>query len=329
MRIIRTAHLQQKPVVLYHGTSEPLAVILNGLVPNRGLVFLTDNPELAVQYAQTDGERTRNAVGYIVGIRASSLDQQKLIPDPDHEQWDGENEIETWEQGLAANDQCAYLANIPRSAFVFVDEINLNTGTHRRVYPAPKMAQTEEDYRGQHQAPDKSDGAPLHDVTLNGIYPADFYGPEGLRYYAHDQISMQAMSLVQRMRNHPRWGVTIYRAIPKVLTDQDRIIELQKQKAYILRTGKIPRNVNTSLNKSQYFDKIWEELQRLEATAQPTVQQSRITINPGDWVTIVRGYAVEHGQGNINGQYRIIQKTVPARCLYTDGNSISEWGYDP
>lgn len=52
-------------------------------------------------------------------------------------------------------------------------------------------------------------------------------------------------------------------------------------------------------------------------------------INKGDWVTLDRRYAVEHGQENLRNEYRIISKRVFARDLFTDGNSFDEWGYDP
>lgn len=52
-------------------------------------------------------------------------------------------------------------------------------------------------------------------------------------------------------------------------------------------------------------------------------------INPGDWVAIVRKYAVDHGESALNGDYRIISKLVSARDLFTDADSIQEWGYDP
>ena len=51
-------------------------------------------------------------------------------------------------------------------------------------------------------------------------------------------------------------------------------------------------------------------------------------INSGDWVTINKEYAIEHGKSNLRNKYKIIQKTVLASQLYTDGNSIHEWGYD-
>ena len=52
-------------------------------------------------------------------------------------------------------------------------------------------------------------------------------------------------------------------------------------------------------------------------------------IEPGNWVTINKEYAVEHGMANLNKRYKILTKTVPAKHLYTDGNSVHEWGYDP
>jgi hydrogenase maturation factor len=48
-------------------------------------------------------------------------------------------------------------------------------------------------------------------------------------------------------------------------------------------------------------------------------------INPGDWVAVSRKYAGDHGRSHLNNDFKIISKTVYAR----DGNSISEWGYDP
>ncbi len=51
--------------------------------------------------------------------------------------------------------------------------------------------------------------------------------------------------------------------------------------------------------------------------------------NVGDWVTTVRSYAKEHGESALNGEYRVISKVVHPRDLFTDGNSIFEFGYDP
>jgi len=51
------------------------------------------------------------------------------------------------------------------------------------------------------------------------------------------------------------------------------------------------------------------------------------TINPGDWVTASKEYATQHGKGL--GKYKVLTKIVPAKTLFTNGDSIHEWGYDP
>ena len=52
-------------------------------------------------------------------------------------------------------------------------------------------------------------------------------------------------------------------------------------------------------------------------------------ITPGDWVSLTRRYAAQHGRENLRNDFRIITKTVHARDLFTDGDSLDEWGYDP
>jgi hypothetical protein len=59
------------------------------------------------------------------------------------------------------------------------------------------------------------------------------------------------------------------------------------------------------------------------------VASSEATINAGDWVTPNREYAVLHGESALRGNYQIVQQTVRAGDLYTDANSIHEWGYSP
>lgn len=53
------------------------------------------------------------------------------------------------------------------------------------------------------------------------------------------------------------------------------------------------------------------------------------TINPGDWVTMSRDYAVDHGVSQLGGDYEIVKKMVRADELWTDANSIYEFGYNP
>jgi hypothetical protein len=52
-------------------------------------------------------------------------------------------------------------------------------------------------------------------------------------------------------------------------------------------------------------------------------------INKGDWVSPSLKYAQMHGENRFDGKYRIIKIKAKAKDLYTDGNSIHEWGFDP
>ena len=52
-------------------------------------------------------------------------------------------------------------------------------------------------------------------------------------------------------------------------------------------------------------------------------------INAGDWVTLTREYAKDHGESNLGGNYKIVKREVHARDIFTDANSIQEFGYDP
>lgn len=193
-----------------------------------------------------------------------------------------------------------------------------------------------DDYRGLHRAPDRTNGAPLHDVTH--IYPDDFYSPKAFQYYGVHHSSdplgsandRSVITLVQSLRNKPNAPVTVYRAIPKVLSVAEKIQEIENQKRYILKTGKLPKNIDRSwqgYDHSKYYEKISNELENLKL--QPLTPEQKISINNGDWVTISRLYAKQHGDSALRGSYRIISKRVKAKDLYTDGNSIYEWGYDP
>jgi hypothetical protein len=51
--------------------------------------------------------------------------------------------------------------------------------------------------------------------------------------------------------------------------------------------------------------------------------------NKGDWVTLSEEYAKEHGESNLGSKYNILSKKVKADEIFTDANSILEFGYDP
>lgn len=81
--------------------------------------------------------------------------------------------------------------------------------------------------------------------------------------------------------------------------------------------------------------KAWDILKRIKGKPDDTVTIYRSypkgtggTITNGDWVTIVRDYAVEHGEANLGGNYQIVSKDVKASEVFTNADSLLEQGYD-
>lgn len=182
-----------------------------------------------------------------------------------------------------------------------------------------------EDYKGYHLSPDKENGAPLHD--LRNIYPDDIYAQEGARIYGTGEpYDNLAISILRDARGKPNKLIKVYRAVPKVITKQQHIEDIVRQKKYILKHGRIPKGINTHLGVNEYYERISDELDRIRISGD---LPDKIQINPGDWVSISRDYAVLHGQSSLRGKYRILSKTVRAKDLYTEGNSLHEWGYNP
>jgi hypothetical protein len=79
----------------------------------------------------------------------------------------------------------------------------------------------------------------------------------------------------------------------------------------------------------------WEILKRVKGNPDAKVTIYRAypkgtggTITNGDWVTIVRDYAVEHGEANLGGDYQIVSKEVKASEVFTNADSLQEQGYD-
>ena len=68
---------------------------------------------------------------------------------------------------------------------------------------------------------------------------------------------------------------------------------------------------------------------RHQITVYRAVEKYGKPIQPGDWVTTVKQYAKEHGESTLKGDYKIVSKTVSARDLFTEGNSMLEYGYHP
>lgn len=183
-----------------------------------------------------------------------------------------------------------------------------------------------ESYRGEHEAPqDNGYDKPLH--NLEGIFPADIYSQDAARLYGtgNEPQDRQTIAIIQSAKGRPNQLVKIYRAIPLVRSNVEKRTYIEKQKAEILRRG-YERWAKRQKNPLTY-DQLDAELAQLKSLPEQASVE-KLKINDGDWVTINRQYAEDHGKASLNGEYKIISMTVPARSLLTDGNSIHEWGYN-
>ena len=189
-----------------------------------------------------------------------------------------------------------------------------------------KLVCEEEDYRGIHRAPDSSD-SPLYDVTLTGVYPDDIYTSDNaLRYYgAGYSYDALALSIIHVYHHKPDKRIRIYRAIPIGITTVEKIARYEKDMEYIMKYGKIPSDVKNWEYSSEYYDFMVDEIEKLSKLP----QDEKIEINDRDWVGITPEYTKDHGETQYGeGKYRVLTKVVPCKHVYTEGNSLQEWGYD-
>lgn len=158
------------------------------------------------------------------------------------------------------------------------------------------------DYHMQHRAPGR-EGAPLFDLTANGVYPCDVYD-RSRDYVGNPEHDYDALAVIRRFRCKPDAPVTVYRAVPKAIADEwKRLFRNWERRAARLPT---------------------DRLNELDDPPRPP-------IHPGDWVALSERYARDHaldleGRGKNGG---VVSMRVRVKHLYTDGNSFSEWGYDP
>jgi len=197
-----------------------------------------------------------------------------------------------------------------------------------------------EDYKGSHTAPTKEYGSSMD--NLSNIYPDDIYSDKAVRYYGdgypYDRL---AIAIMQSAKDKPNKLIKIYRAVPDLnFKINKQIKELLKINQYYDKFNFLPTNssiVNYLQDKYPIDNYSYEkQIQLILSDVSNQVNElknklknNKLTINNGDWVTITPQYAKEHGQAHLDNKYKLVSKTVPASTLYTDGNSIHEWGYNP
>lgn len=195
--------------------------------------------------------------------------------------------------------------------------------------------QIEQEYRGDHEAPDAESGAPLHDLCNKdcGIYPEDLYGPDGLRMYQDNSIDpracMESLEVIRRVRGAPNAVVVVYRAIPQEPSLEDLIAEIEREMKAFLKRGKFDP-LYPGQDGSEWYDRAFEKKAQWESELRengPKKGTESAVLRKGDWVTLSRLYAVEHGESNLKNGFTIVSARVRAKELFSEGNSLNEFGY--
>lgn len=198
-----------------------------------------------------------------------------------------------------------------------------------------------ESYQGSHTAPSKED-SPM--FNLSDTYPEDIYSADAPRLYGDNGgngLDRECIGIIQAAHNKPNHPVKIYRAVP----DDNKEIEKELKKisniiSHFDKFRFFPKNEIVNAISSKYYkegegyilpyDEMQEQVLRelREKYSDLTSKKvPKLTINSGDWVTISKEYAKEHGESNLRNNFKILSKIVPAMYLFTDGNSLYEWGY--
>ena len=191
-------------------------------------------------------------------------------------------------------------------------------------------AAVSDDYRGTHRPPMRDSGAPLYDLTGGGnVYPDDVYSSNAAQYYGHfggnHPMDRETVNIIHGMKGKPDATVTVYRAVPYEPTVSEQLAKLNKQKYEYMRRNTVPDDF--SGDKRKFYDYLQSEIYRLGKSPEQVVP--KLDISKGDWVTINRNYAKDHGESTLKGKYKIISKKVKVKDIYTNGDSIHEFGYDP
>jgi hypothetical protein len=212
----------------------------------------------------------------------------------------------------------------------------------------------DDSYRGSHRAPDKETDAPFYDLTINGIYPKDVY--TNMREYLHSESNSFNISVISSLlmayRGKPNKPIVIYRAIiykknlDLIYVKYDIYQKAQKQ---FLKRNEFPSYIFDYLpygffkkSKSEIYDYMYDYINDHQSSIQDgsaekeykddlTKKKSMFRINPGDWVSPSLGYVKDHGEAAKNQveAVKIVKKTVLAKDIFTSGDGLLEWGYDP
>ena len=137
-------------------------------------------------------------------------------------------------------------------------------------------------------------------------------------------------------------SITIYRAVPPTTEQIIGFFDDEMRKWRRLgNRGEYPfrdkmRRFVPAINESNsgYFNWLYEEVEKLKAGTSRFKGVDDPAIKIGDFVTLNRSYAKEHGEATLVGQqgyptFKIVSKRVPKTDVIWNGDDWKEWAYSP
>ena len=211
------------------------------------------------------------------------------------------------------------------------------------------LKETQDLYQGEHEAPSRHDGdasCPLW--QMDKLFGEDIYSVNADKYFGDGlPYASQAVYIIKSYRNKPKSFLTIYRAVPDLNFEiKQKIKPLVDLLNYNLYYGFFLIQSKRTKEQNKIIDYLEDEKykdvenydQKKELILKDIIQQVEtlskqkskpLKINDGDWVTTIKQYAIEHGRDNLNNKFKLISKKVRASDVYSEGNSIYEFGYSP
>ena len=123
------------------------------------------------------------------------------------------------EQSLTVLERNGERAVAPKAAALVIDTTKPKREQLRQLHQQSGVSFVDAtiDRGGAHTPAGPTSGSPAYDVSLNGTYPEDFYGANGLRYYGtgYDAMDAQAYNKLRRLEGNPNAAVEVYRAVEK------------------------------------------------------------------------------------------------------------------
>lgn len=109
------------------------------------------------------------------------------------------------------------------------------------------------------------------------------------------------------------------------------ILNLEEHMPDVLDPSKGPRFYGTnSVSDKESFESLYSLTgdPNQKVTIYRGVPNTVSSINNGDWVTLSPSYAAGHVASSLNGEGHVLATEVPASALWSDGDSINEFGLD-